>query len=617
MAIENAKTLNVRIKNKYDSYENWAKSGLVLEAGEIAIAYTTVNVDIGNGKIEQHPELLMKVGDGEKTFANLPWLSAKAADVAAWAKAAEKPVYSAAEITGIDAKIADYVSHEMGIEVDTDTQYSITKVNDYQYKLMSKSKADEAFATEVAVIDIPNDTAAIKAVSDLVGTDSVAKQIGDALAAYSTTEQMTAAIATAKSEATGHADGLNSAMDARVQVVEGKAHTHTFVETELNKIAEGDVEKWNKAEENAKGYADGLNTAMGERVTDLESMFGDGEGTVEAQIEAAVAAEAELREAADTGLSNRIKAIEDDYLVEADKTALQDQITVNAGDIDTLKGLVGTTPVTTQISDAVAEEAATARANEKANADAIGVLNGNSSVDGSVDKKIADAINTFATQMTDDKTVNTYKELIEYAATHGSEFTELVGEVDANTKAIETLNGDASTAGSVDKKIADAIAAENLSQYATGTELSGVDTRLQAAEAAVATKAEQADLTALGDRVTVVEGDLNAENTGLKAKMTAAEADIVALKEQVGTDNKSVAAQISEAIEALKIGDYAKAADLTAAIEQHGKDKKELEDAIALKANDADLAAIAKTGSTDDLVMGELVLVFDCGTSAV
>ena len=37
MAIENAKTLNVRIRNKYDSYENWIASGLVLEAGEIAI----------------------------------------------------------------------------------------------------------------------------------------------------------------------------------------------------------------------------------------------------------------------------------------------------------------------------------------------------------------------------------------------------------------------------------------------------------------------------------------------------------------------------------------------------------------------------------------------------
>jgi hypothetical protein len=80
MAIENAKTLNVRIRNKYDSYENWSKSSLVLEAGEIAIAYSTVDVTVGEGKATQ-PVLLMKVGNGEKTFADLPWLSARAADV--------------------------------------------------------------------------------------------------------------------------------------------------------------------------------------------------------------------------------------------------------------------------------------------------------------------------------------------------------------------------------------------------------------------------------------------------------------------------------------------------------------------------------------------------------
>jgi hypothetical protein len=36
---------------------------------------------------------------------------------------------------------------------------------------------------------------------------------------------------------------------------------------------------------------------------------------------------------------------------------------------------------------------------------------------------------------------------------------------------------------------------------------------------------------------------------------------------------------------------------------------------INKKANDADLAAIAKTGSTDDLVQGAKILVFDCGDS--
>lgn len=35
-----------------------------------------------------------------------------------------------------------------------------------------------------------------------------------------------------------------------------KKHAHTFVESELNKIADGDVAKWNAAEGNAKSYAD-------------------------------------------------------------------------------------------------------------------------------------------------------------------------------------------------------------------------------------------------------------------------------------------------------------------------------------------------------------------------
>jgi hypothetical protein len=47
-------------------------------------------------------------------------------------------------------------------------------------------------------------------------------------------------------------------MDTRVKAVEAKAHTHSFVESELNKIKSGDVAKWNAAEQNAKNYADGL-----------------------------------------------------------------------------------------------------------------------------------------------------------------------------------------------------------------------------------------------------------------------------------------------------------------------------------------------------------------------
>lgn len=42
-----------------------------------------------------------------------------------------------------------------------------------------------------------------------------------------------------------------------MQAVEGKAHEHAN-KAELDKIADGDVAKWNAAEQNAKDYADGL-----------------------------------------------------------------------------------------------------------------------------------------------------------------------------------------------------------------------------------------------------------------------------------------------------------------------------------------------------------------------
>lgn len=50
--------------------------------------------------------------------------------------------------------------------------------------------------------------------------------------------------------------------------------------------------------------------------------------------------------------------------------------------------------------------------------------------EGSIAKMISDAINTFATEITEDGTINTYKEVIDWIATHGAEFAELVGEVD-------------------------------------------------------------------------------------------------------------------------------------------------------------------------------------------
>lgn len=74
------------------------------------------------------------------------------------------------------------------------------------------------------------------------------------------------------------------------------------------------------------------------------------------------------------------------------------------------------------------------------NKQAIATLNGNKSVEGSVDYKIAAAINAFATALTDDGTVNTYAEALEYISTHGGEFTALLGSVSKNTSDIENIS---------------------------------------------------------------------------------------------------------------------------------------------------------------------------------
>lgn len=87
MAID-TKELQTRIALKYDSYDKWTTApgkNLVLLKGEVGIC----EIPAVNAASEVAPTVLFKVGDGTKTFEQLPWASAKAADVYRWAKASE------------------------------------------------------------------------------------------------------------------------------------------------------------------------------------------------------------------------------------------------------------------------------------------------------------------------------------------------------------------------------------------------------------------------------------------------------------------------------------------------------------------------------------------------
>lgn len=345
------KTFNTRLKLKYDTYANWFTKNPVLLAGELAICV----IPADSGQATNEPTVLMKCGDGTKPFNELDWISGLSADVYSWAKAANKPSYTADEISGLSTYISGQIQ-------DTDTQYKIEAdaTNGRKFYLYSAPKGGSFSATPVSTITIPETvytlaTGTANGTVKFNGTDVAVKGLGSA--AYT------------------DADAYDKSGDADAALA------------------------------SAKSYADGKDTAIAEAKkagTDAQSAVG--------------------------ALSDKVGTVTEG------KTVVQ------------------------MIADA--QTAATyddtaVKASIKSNTDAIATLNGASTVTGSVDKKIADAINDFSTKVSEDGTVNTFKELIDYAATHKGEYSTLSGDVQKNTTAIATLNG--TGAGSVSKTVNDVV----------------------------------------------------------------------------------------------------------------------------------------------------------------
>lgn len=173
-----------------DTLANWTSKDPVLKDREVGIV--VIPADSASGLNE--PAVLLKVGDGTKTFAQLPYVSALAGDVKDWAKAATKPTYTANEISGL----SDYIAGEID---DTDTQYKIEQDNTdgHTIKFYSKEKGTEAWKLEATITTVDttyDDTELSGRVEDaegdisdlqeLVGDEAVATQISKAIAALST-----------------------------------------------------------------------------------------------------------------------------------------------------------------------------------------------------------------------------------------------------------------------------------------------------------------------------------------------------------------------------------------------------------------------------------------------
>ena len=225
----------------------------------------------------------------------------------------------------------------------------------------------------------------------------------------------------------------------------------------------------------------------------------------------------------DTAIAAAKKAGDD---AAAAVKALEDgQVNTNKTDIAAINTKIGTIPDGKTVAQAIedAKVAATyddtaVRGLIKNNKDAIDVLNGGDTVNGSVAKSVKEAINDFATKISDDGTVNTFKELVDYAAAHGSEYTAAIADIAANKSAIATLNGDG--AGSVSKAVNDAINGLHISDYAKSADVESTYVKKNGTDRLI-TAAEGTKLAGIaeGAQVNVIESvKLNGTALSIDAK---------------------------------------------------------------------------------------------------
>lgn len=128
-----------------------------------------------------------------------------------------------------------------------------------------------------------------------------------------------------------------------------------------------------------------------------------------------------------------------------------------------------------EVSESELAAALKATIDAKAKQADLDVLTGDG--EGSISKMIDAAFNDFATKVSDDSVVNTYKELIDWAAEHGAEAAEMAGGIAENKTAIGNLKTfvgalpEGATATTVVGYIAEAIAALSIGDYAKTTEV--------------------------------------------------------------------------------------------------------------------------------------------------
>lgn len=476
------KELQTRIALKYDSYSAWTSApgkDLVLLAGELGICH----ISDANQNSNVVPTVLFKVGDGTKTFEQLPWASAKAADVYSWAKASEvkrdgkKLVFVGGAAGGGNLEVAfDYVTLDEVKAITNGLDSRITALED-------KFKGENDVQGQLDALDGRLDV--------LEGADTVEGSVANALkVAKKYTDDREVEIKKYADQA--EADAISAAETAsenkvkveraRIEALEGKVNT-------INGEAEGSIKKAvadavtevkayadtaeSDAVATAKGYTDTREAAIktayeayaDQAEADAKSYVNGKVSTLNAkdsELAGNISSEATARENADKAINDKIggsftstntvaKAISDAQANAEANAATTAQSKVDAlanGQVKTNKEAIATNASEIERVEGLVSAEVTNREN--------------------ADKALSDRLDSVEAffEIEDgqklDTALDTLKEIQDYLNGEGNATGGLIDRVAATEDGIEALSGRMDTAeDDIDALEADITALEN------------------------------------------------------------------------------------------------------------------------------------------------------------
>lgn len=640
------KVFQTRIQLKYDTYANWSANNPILKAGEMAIA----TVAAGEQSMTNLPNVVLKVGDGVSHYNDLKFVSALAADVHEWAKANTKPVYDASEITGLQKFITD------NSDFDTDTQYQLVAVSGatYKYQLQSRAFANGAWGewanVDGQVIDFSGADTRLKSLEDTV--DGLTGASGGIQGAINTAIQ---GLNSTKSQAAG-ADGLALEVvqeNGLIKSISGSIAAGTYdaagaaqgVKDELNPLiaaAQAQADKGVADAAAAKKAADDASAKVDNSIAGLDyTAYAAGEATGTTVSFVGTISETDGVISAE----KRDLVFASAYNPETNKAATVADITTAVADLNGAMHYVGKEEkLPTDVSGYKAGDVIIVgikeyvfdgtKFDELGDEGAIGAalagLSGESTnTAGKTVSKVTQTNGVVTVEYQDISINGTQVQVPKADGTEGTEtlnarldaikagaasdVSALAQKVNANTAAIETLNGGIEVAGSVAKKIDTVV--QTLKTPDVGVKGSGNGVNVTVKQAAgivtdvtVSVDANTYDAYGAADAVLGKDSDAAGAATVHGANKAAAEAKAAADAASAKVDNAVNGLNGTVQATALSTTDGSFGV-LTKVVEEAGVINQE-------KSAEIVLHKVAKSGKIDDLGQTAYI-VFDCGSSSV